>query len=125
MALKFINEDTGNLKEAVFCFTGKSPKPRSEMQAIALNAGADVTNSVVGRTTILVIADANSKSIKAEKARSMGIDLISPSQFFMMCGTVTTSNGDEQISQVKIKKPKPVTKPTEKRRHSSVRRIEL
>lgn len=125
MSLKFINEDTGDIKEAVFCFTGKSPKPRSEMQAIALNAGADVTNSVVGKTTILVIADANSQSIKARKARSMGIDLISPSQFFIMCGKVTSSNGGDNISQIHIKKPKPITKPTEKRKHSSVRRIEL
>lgn len=122
MALKFINEDTGVSKTAVFCFTGKSPKTRSEMEAIAFNAGAHVTKSVNGRTTILVIADANSMSTKAEKARSMGIDLISPSQFFMMCGYITASNGG---GQVHIKKPKPVTKPTEKRKHSSVRRIEL
>jgi len=119
MALKFINEDTGNLKEAVFCFTGKSPKTRVEMQAIALNAGAKVTKSVTNQTTILVIADASSKSIKAEKARSMEIDLISPSQFFMMCGSVTASNGNGEISQVHIKKP------NEKKRHSLVRRIEL
>jgi BRCT domain type II-containing protein len=125
VALKFINEDTGKLKEAVFCFTGKFPKPRYEMQAIALNAGAEVTNAVTNKTTILVIADANSKSVKAKKARSMSIDLISPSQFFMMCGAVTASNGNGQISQVRIKKPKPTTKPTEKRKHSSVRRIEL
>jgi len=125
VALKFIDEDTGDIKKVVFCFTGKSPKPRLEMQAIALKAGADVTNSVNSKTTILVIADADSKSIKAEKARSMGIYLISPSQFFMMCGAVTASNGGGQISQVGIKKPKPVTKPTEKMKHSSVRRIEL
>lgn len=125
MALKFINEDTGALKTAVFCFTGKSPLRRFEMEAIAVNAGASVTNSVNGKTTILVIADANSMSCKAESARDRGIDLISPEQFFMMCGCVTASNGDGQISRIKIKKPKPITKPTEKRRHSSVRRIEL
>lgn len=39
MSLKFLNEDTGVLKEAVFCFTGKSPKTRPEMEAIAINAG--------------------------------------------------------------------------------------
>ncbi len=125
MALKFINEDTGALKTAVFCFTGKCPKTRPEMEAIAINAGAHVTQSVNGRTTILVIADANSMSCKAESARDRGIDLISPSQFFLMCGSITASNGDGQISQVHIKKPKPLTKPTEKRKHSLVRRIEL
>ncbi len=125
MALKFINEDTGDLNTAVFCFTGKSPKTRHEMEAIAINAGAQVTKQVNGRTTILVIADANSMSSKAQKARLAGIDLISPSQFFMMCGSITASDSGNPISQVHIKKPKPVTKPTEKRKHSSVRRIEL
>ncbi|RLC88990.1 MAG: hypothetical protein DRJ03_00070 [Chloroflexi bacterium] len=125
MALKFINEDTGVLKTAVFCFTGRSPKTRPEMEAIAINAGAQVSSSVNGRTTILVIADANSLSSKAQSARDRDIDLISPAQFFLMCGSATASNGDGRISQVKIRKPKPVTKPTEKRKHSSVRRIEL
>ena len=78
MALQFLNSDTGNLKDAVFCFTGKSPKPRSIMEAIAIEAGASVTRSVTNRTTILVIADANSASSKANKALAAGIDLISP-----------------------------------------------
>lgn len=125
MSLKFINQDTGVIKTAVFCFTGKSPKTRPEMEAIAINAGAQVTRSVNGKTTILVIADANSMSCKAQSARDRGIDLISPSQFFLMCSSITESNGDGQISQVHTKKPKPVTKPTEKRKHSSVRRIQL
>lgn len=125
MALKFINEDTGTLKTAVFCFTGKSPKTRPEMEGIAINAGAQVTQSVNGKTTILVITDANSTSCKAENARDRGIDLISPSQFFMICDPITALNGDGQISRVHIKKPKPMTKQAEKRKHSSVRRIEL
>ena len=125
MTLKFLNEDTCIVKTAVFCFTGKSPRTRPEMETIAINAGAQVTKSVNCKTTILVIADANSMSSKACKARDMGIDLISPSQFFMMCGSVTANNGGNPISQIHIKKPQPITKPTEKRRHSSVRRIEL
>lgn len=125
MALKFINEDTGDLKTAVFCFTGKSPKTRPEMEAIAIKAGASVTKSITSKTTILVIADANSMSSKALKARTRGIDLISPLQFFMMCSSVTASNSDGQISQIRVKKPKPITKPIEKRKHSSVRLIEL
>lgn len=125
MALKFINEDTGAFKTAVFCFTGKSPKTRPEMEAIAINAGAQVTSSVNGKTTILVIADANSMSSKAQSARDRDIDLISPAQFFLMCGSVTASNSGGPISQVHVKKPKPITKPTEKRKHSLVRRIEL
>lgn len=125
MTLKFINEDTGVLKTAVFCFTGKSPKTRPEMEAIAINAGAQVTRSINKKTTILVIADANSMSSKAQKARDIGIDLISPSHFFMMCDPILTTNGNYKTNQVQIKKPKLTTKPTEKRKHSSVRRIQL
>lgn len=120
MALKFVNEDTGAIKKAVFCFTGKSPKTRTEMQAIAINAGASVTKSVIGKTTILVIADAGSQSIKARKAREMGIDLISPEQFFKICNSIIPCV--ESISynnQIHIKKP------TEKRKHSLVRKIQL
>lgn len=125
MSLKFINEDTGALKEVVFCFTGKSTKTRPEMEAIAINAGAQVTKSVNGRTTILVIADANSMSCKAESARDRGIDLISPSQFFEICGEVGIDKEIKSVNLFKITKPKPVTQPSEKRKHSSIRQIQL
>lgn len=121
VALKFINEDTGALKTAVFCFTGKSPKTRPQMEAIAIQAGAQVTKSVNSRTTILVIADANSMSSKAQKARFGGIDLISPQQFFDMCVPIASYRNGGPFPQVYIKKPKP----TEKRKHSHVRRVQL
>lgn len=128
MELKFIHEDTvvvipdcdGYLKTAVFCFTGKSPKSRQEMEAIAIKAGASVTKSVNDRTTILVITDVNSTSSKAKKARANSIYMISPSQFFMMCSSVATSNDNDQI-----KKPKKVTKPSKKEKYSSIRPIQL
>lgn len=123
--LQFINDNTGAIKNAVFCFTGKSPKTRIQMQTIAINAGANITRSVNDQTTILVIADANSKSYKAESARDRCIDLISPKQFFDMCFNATESNGGNPISQIHIKTPKPINKPTEKRKHSSVRHIQL
>lgn len=128
MALKFINENTGDLKTlvyTVFCFTGKSPKPRKEMEAIAIKAGASVTKSVNDRTTILVITDVNSSSSKAQKARAYAIDMISPSQFFMICSSITTSKDSNKINKLKIKKPNQVNKPSEKRKHSSIRHIQL
>lgn len=91
------------------------------MEAIAIQAGAQVTKSVNSRTTILVIADANSMSSKAQKARLGGIHLISPEQFFDMC----QSSKDIQSTQFLIKKPKQTNKLSEKRRHSNVRRVQL
>jgi DNA ligase (NAD+) len=63
------------------CFTGKSPKPRPEMNSLAKAAGASVVSSVGSSTTILVIADINSISSKAIKARELGIKLMSPEDF--------------------------------------------
>ncbi len=126
MTLQFLNDETGDLKNAIFCFTGKSPKPRDQMTAIAVQAGAAVTTSITKSTTILVIADANSITSKAVKARSIGIDLISPEQFFEMCENQTLSNTGGNISRLHIKKPEPIKKNSnEKRRHSLVRRIKL
>lgn len=124
MALRFVNEETGEIKNAVFCFTGKSPKTRPEMESMAIEAGASVTKSITNKTTILVIADANSMSTKARKARENGIDLISPSQFFIMCQSIGATAPEinyttPEKSQIRIKKPKTTTK------HSLVRRIEL
>lgn len=65
----------------VLCFTGKSPKPRSEMQSLAQSAGGSISNSVSSKTTILVIADIDSTSSKAIKAREFGIRLMSPGDF--------------------------------------------
>lgn len=95
------------------------------MERIAINAGASVTKSITNKTTILVIANANSMSAKARKARENGIDLISPEQFFEMCNPVTTINiGLERITspnQFSIEKPKL----NKDKRHSLVRKIEL
>jgi len=127
MALKFLNEDTGDLKNVVFCFTGKSPKPRHTMTCIAIDAGASVTSTVLSYTTILVIADANSKSRKAEKAREMGIDLISPEQFFEICAFPSHNKGIFHLdTTIAIHKQKPIVEKKEKKnRHSLVRRIKL
>lgn len=123
MALQILNEITDTLTEAVFCFTGKSPKPRTEMTAIAINAGASVTKSITRRTTILVIADPSSKSSKAEKARDTGMHMISPEQFFEMCSSrITKYKSGISVSEISIKKLATINA---KGRHSLTRRIEL
>ncbi len=127
--LTFIDKNTGTIKDAVFCFTGKCPDPRNLMTWIAIKAGGRVTKSVTKETTILVIADANSTSAKANKARANGIYLISPSTFSDMCENITLSNGSGQISQIQIEKPaiesQSPAKGCSQRRHSSVRRIQI
>lgn len=83
--MRFEKEDdmSGNnvFQNETLCFTGKSPRPRSEMNCLAEAAGALVSSSVNNKTTILVIADISSTSSKAVKARKLGIKLISPEDF--------------------------------------------
>jgi len=70
-----------SLNGEVIVFTGKAPIPRNEMAEMAARAGATVSGSVTSKTTILVIADPNSMSSKAVKARESGVKLISPENF--------------------------------------------
>ncbi|UCG02568.1 MAG: BRCT domain-containing protein [Candidatus Heimdallarchaeota archaeon] len=115
MSLTFINPYTGKPEKAVFCFTGKSPKPRSEMQKIAIQAGGSVTKSITNQTTILVIADPQSQSAKAKRARQKLIYIISPEEFFKMCQHVSTII-PEVNKKVYCSIPKKENKYSQKRR---------
>ncbi len=136
---------SNQLKGMVFCFTGKAPKPRTEMTAMAIAAGGSVTKSVTLSTTTLVIVDPNSKSTKARKARSMGLDLITPEEFFELCGNPVPIDEDEndgwwwnydldkwQRTPYQKPPPKPKTKndavpkvPDKNNRYTNKRRIQL
>lgn len=136
-----------SISTVVFCFTGKAPKPRKEMEAIAIKTGASITKSVTNKTTILVIANPNSMSSKAQKARAMGVDLISPKEFFTICsdpmslsyfnkitcvpiydvakGSFHTIAGADECYTVENTKSKTKSLKKKKKKHSSTRRIEL
>lgn len=62
----------------VFVLTGKMPKTRKEYETMIVSAGGNVSGAVSKTTDYLVIADTNSQSSKAIKARSLGTTLISP-----------------------------------------------
>jgi BRCT domain type II-containing protein len=126
-SLSFIDE-TGAPIRAIFCFTGKAPMSRSKMEALAIKAGASITKSITNKTTILVAANQCNQSTKIKKAISMGINLISPKEFFQMCEhtmklrTIVTNAVEKAKSQQTYTKSK--TKPI-KKKHSFTRRIEL
>ena len=63
-----------------FVLTGKAPNPRSFYEDLIINAGAKVGSAVNSKTDYLVIADVNSASSKARKARELGTKLISPEE---------------------------------------------
>lgn len=69
-----------NISGKVFVLTGKMPKKRNEYEAMITSKGGIVADSVSKNTDYLVIADVNSTSSKAEKARKLGTKLISPTE---------------------------------------------
>ena len=63
-----------------FVLTGKMPQKRSYYENMIREAGGEIQSSVNNKTTYLVIADPNSQSTKAKKARDLGTKLISPEE---------------------------------------------
>ncbi|MBQ4151985.1 MAG: hypothetical protein II591_02965, partial [Schwartzia sp.] len=73
-------------QQLTFVITGKMEKPRSYYEEIIQKAGHKTAGSVSGNTDYLVIADTNSTSSKAKKARDLGTKLISPAELEEMLG---------------------------------------
>lgn len=70
----------GEFVGKVFVLTGKMEHPRSYYEELIEKAGAKTGSSVSKSTDYLVIADVNSTSTKAKKARELGTKLISPEE---------------------------------------------
>lgn len=70
--------------ELSFALTGKMPQPRSYYEKFIKENGGTVVSSVSKNTTYLVIADTNSTSSKAKKARKLGTKLIAPDELIEM-----------------------------------------
>ena len=66
-----------------FCFSGKSNLGRKELEAMVKNNGGEV-RSVSKELKYLVLADPNSTSSKANKARKLGVQIISEDAFIEM-----------------------------------------
>jgi DNA ligase (NAD+) len=70
----------GPLAGLSFCFTGSATRPRGELTHEVESRGGRVLGSVTKELNYLVIADVNSTSGKAEKARKLGTKLINEDQ---------------------------------------------
>ena len=65
-------------KKKVFCFTGKLELlTRNEARSYVQRAGYSWTTDVTREVDYIVMADPNSTSIKARKARALGIKILS------------------------------------------------
>lgn len=75
----------GKLNGMSFCFTGAMEYKRSDLEKMVVENGGTV-GSVNKSLTYLVQQDPNSTSGKSVKAKSLGIKIISPSEFLSMIG---------------------------------------
>lgn len=71
------------------CFTGAMSLAREEIEARAAAAGLVVKSGVSGKLDLLVIADPDSQSGKARKARDLGTRLVAEAAFLQMIGGST------------------------------------
>lgn len=78
----------GSLGGKSFCFTGPAQRKRSELWKIVEKNGGIVHESLKNTTDYLVMADKNSTSSKAEKARKNGTNMLSEDEFIGMCEVV-------------------------------------
>lgn len=68
-----------------FCFTGAASRPRKELWAMVEANGGIIHESMKKDTNVLVLADVNSTSSKAVKARKQGTELMTEDQFVALC----------------------------------------
>jgi DNA polymerase-3 subunit epsilon len=84
---------TGNLIGKSVCFTGElqatlngEPISRDMAECLAEKAGMKVASSVTKKLDFLVVADPNTQSGKAKKARDYGIRILADSVFWKLAG---------------------------------------
>lgn len=68
-----------------FCFTGALSLPRKEAQSMVKTLGGSIKTSVGNDLDFLVVDDIESHSSKANKAKALGIALITEDDFIHMC----------------------------------------
>lgn len=77
---------SGTLLGKTVCFTGDAGVKRSKLQQLVEEQGGVVKTSVTKDLDILVIADPNSQSTKARKARAQNTKLMDPDSFLDLVG---------------------------------------
>lgn len=82
-AAKKVEVKDGKLTGKSFCFTGAMDYKRSDLEKMVVDNGGTVS-SVKKGLTFLVQADPSSTSSKSVKAKSLGIEIISPEDFLSM-----------------------------------------
>jgi DNA ligase (NAD+) len=108
----------GPLSGMSFCFTGALSKPRKEYEGMVEQHGGTLLSGVTKELNYLIMADPNSGSSKAEKAKKYGTKCIDEAEFLAIVSNATREQAravpvDEpaKIPDVAPSKPKVVERP--------------
>jgi DNA ligase (NAD+) len=82
-------KEGGPLAGLSFCFTGALSKPRKEYEGIVEQHGGTLSSGVTKDLNYLIMADPNSGSSKAEKARKYGTKCIDEAEFHAVVSAAT------------------------------------
>jgi DNA ligase (NAD+) len=74
-------KEGGPLAGLSFCFSGAHSRPRKELETMVEKNGGSVAASVTKGLSYLVLADKDSTSSKAQKARKLGVEVIDEATF--------------------------------------------
>ena len=97
-------------KKKVFCFTGKLELlTRNEARSYVQRAGYSWTTDVTREVDYIVMADPNSTSIKARKARALGIKILSEEEFIDMLSVTKKQIAEKKAEDVAKKAKAPTT----------------
>jgi len=76
--------NAGPLAGKTFCFTGALGRPRKELEKMVEERGGTLLSGVTKELHYLVMADPNSGSSKAQKAKQYGTECLDEAQFMAM-----------------------------------------
>jgi DNA ligase (NAD+) len=74
----------GPLAGKTFCFTGALSRPRKELEKLVEDAGGTLLNGVTKELQYLIMADPESGSSKAQKAKQYGTQCLDEAAFFAL-----------------------------------------
>jgi len=93
IAPKAVSDGTGNLTGKTVCFTGElmsrkdgQPISRGVAEALAEKRGLIIASNVSKKLDVLVVADPNTQSGKAKKARDYGVRILAEPVFWGAIG---------------------------------------
>jgi DNA polymerase-3 subunit epsilon len=82
------NSEGGLTPGLTVCFTGEMSAPRSEFESRSTHAGLEVKSSVTKKLDLLIVADSDTESTKARRARELGVRILHEHVFLRMLDEV-------------------------------------